>query len=100
MEIEITEVLVCFITLLTALVEIYAIPWIKSKISNAKLEQLVEFAKIGVQAAEQMMKDRKGEEKKAFVVEYLEAKGLHFDEETINAAIEAAVLEMNNALLK
>ena len=56
--------------------------------------------KIGVAAAEQLYKGQgRGEEKKKYVLEFLASMGFTVDEEAINAAIEAAVNQLNGGNL-
>lgn len=60
---------------------------------------LMEICSTAVRAAEQIFGGEKGKEKKKYAIKvvenYLAQMGLHLDVETIDAAIEAAVLEMN-----
>lgn len=65
-----------------------------------QLEELLEWVKIGVAAAEQLYKGQgRGEEKKKYVLEFLASMGFTVDEEAINAAIEAAVNQLNGGNL-
>ena len=74
-------------------------PLLKSKLSAEQLVMLKAFAKIAVQAAEQIIELVTGKDKKAWAMESLKkllAKaGLTFDEEIMSAAIEDQVYEMN-----
>ena len=60
---------------------------------------LMEICSTAVRAAEQIFGGEKGKEKKRYAIKvveaYLKQVGIHLDLETIDAAIEAAVLEMN-----
>ena len=58
-----------------------------------RAQQLEDLIWKAVQAAEQLFGAGNGAEKKAYVVEYLEARGV--DAEAVDADIEAAVLEVN-----
>ena len=78
----------------------FLIPWIKSKTTDAQRKELLEWVKIGVAAAEQLYKGQgRGEEKKKYVLEFLASMGFTVDEEAINAAIEAAVNQLNGGNL-
>lgn len=74
-------------------------PWLSSKLNPEQLNMLKAFAKIAVQAAEQIITITTGKDKKAFAMEQVKkllAKfHLTFDEETVSAAIEDQVYEMN-----
>ncbi len=52
--------------------------------------------KIAVAAAEQIYQgEKRGAEKKQYVLDFLAQNGISFSEESVNAAIEAAVNELN-----
>ena len=98
--IDITPVINAVIALLAAGVSVFLIPWIKSKTTDAQRKELLEWVKIGVAAAEQLYKGQgRGEEKKKYVLEFLASMGFTVDEEAINAAIEAAVNQLNGGNL-
>ena len=98
--IDITPVINAVIALLAAGVSVFLIPWIKSKTTDAQRKELREWVKIGVAAAEQLYKGQGcGEEKKKDVLEFLASMGFTVDEEAINAAIEAAVNQLNGGNL-
>lgn len=93
--IDITPIINALILLIATIISVVLVPWIKSKTTASQLQELVAWAKIGVQAAEQIYRGvGRGEEKKAHVIEFLNSKGLTFDEESINNAIEAAVKQL------
>lgn len=94
--IDITPVINAVIALLAAGVSVFLIPWIKSKTTDAQRKELLEWVKIGVAAAEQLYEGQgRGEEKKKYVLEFLASMGFTVDEEAVNAAIEAAVNQLN-----
>ena len=81
------------ITVVTIAVAIFLVPLLKKKLGTERAKQLEELIWKAVQAAEQLFGAGNGAEKKAYVVEYLEARGV--DAEAVDADIEAAVLEVN-----
>lgn len=81
------------ITVATIAVAIFLVPWLKEKLGAERAQQLEDLIWKAVQAAEQLFGVGNGAEKKAYVVEYLEARGV--DAEAVDADIEAAVLEVN-----
>lgn len=98
--IDITPIINAAIMLIAAAVSVFLIPWIKSKTTDAQRKELVEWVKIGVAAAEQLYKGQgRGEEKKQYVLDFLKQKGFTVDEESVNAAIEAAVSQLNGGAL-
>lgn len=79
-------------------------PW-SSPISRAGPRQqqaeINAWVKIAVTAAEQIYRGSgRGEEKKAYVLNWLAEHGITLDEERIDALIEAAVYELNHGVLK
>lgn len=98
--IDITPIINAVIALAAAGVTVFLIPWIKSKTTDEQRKELLEWVKIGVAAAEQLYKGQgRGEEKKKYVLEFLASMGFTVDEEAINAAIEAAVNQLNGGNL-
>lgn len=89
------------LTILFALVTMYVIPWIKTKVSAEELAEIIKWVKIAVQAAEMIYKESgMGEEKKAYVKTFLEDKGIKYDERQIDSMIESAVLELKGQFVK
>ena len=98
--IDITPIVNAVIALLAAGVSVFLIPWIKSKTTDAQRKELLEWVKIAVAAAEQLYNGQgRGEEKKQYVLDVLASMGFTVDEEAINAAIEAAVNQLNGGNL-
>ena len=88
------------ITVLVAVITIFVIPWLKSKISAEDLAEVMKWVKIAVQAAEMIYKESgMGKAKKAYVIEFLNDVGVSFDEQKIDNMIESAVLELKKELI-
>lgn len=97
MNVNITPIIEAVIMLITAVISAFLIPWIRSKTTDSQRQQLVAWVKIAVAAAEQIFTGSgRGEEKKKYVLAFLEDKGLTIDENSVNAAIEAAVKQLNS----
>ena len=95
--IDLTSLFEAIITLIVALISAFLIPYIKSKVSAEKLETIKKWVKVAVQAAEMLYRDSgMGEQKKAYVIEFLNSKGYDLDTDTLSNLIESAVLELNN----
>lgn len=86
------------IALISALVSAFLIPWLKTKIDANKLQTIKTYVEIGVKAAEQLYAATDGEEKKAYVINFLAEHGIRFDVSTIDQLIEAAVLQLHHEL--
>ncbi len=97
MEIDITTIVNAVIALIAAIISAFVIPWIRSKTTAQQREDLVAWVKIAVSAAEQIFKgDKRGEEKKQYVLDFLKKNGFSVNEDAVNAAIEAAVKQLNS----
>lgn len=97
MTIDITMIINAIIALIAAVISAFVIPWIKSKTTSQQREELIAWVKIGVAAAEQIYQgEKRGAEKKQYVLDFLANNGISFDEESVNAAIEAAVKQLNS----
>jgi len=86
-------------TILVAVMTMFVIPWIKSKISAEQLSEVMKWVKIAVQAAEMIYKESgMGEAKKAYVMSFLDNLGIMYNKEQINNLIESAVLELKKEI--
>lgn len=93
-----TQIISTVIALISALVSAFLIPWLKTKIDANKLQTIKTYVEIGVKAAEQLYAATDGEEKKAYVINFLAEHGIRFDVSTIDQLIEAAVLQLHHEL--
>ena len=95
MEIDITQIVVAVIGLLSVIVTSVVVPLIKSKLTNSQWESICNYAVAGVQAAEIIFNAQgKGAEKFAWAKDYIEqqcaAHGIKIDTDTVQIAIENA----------
>lgn len=95
---DITPIIQAVLTLAVALITAFVIPWLKNKIGAQNMDEFMRWVQIAVAAAEQLYESTDGDEKKAYVVNFLASKGFKVDTEELDNAIEAAVLELHNAL--
>ena len=94
-----TEIISALIGLLATMITTFVIPWIKEKLGNERLVKALEWAKIAVCAAEQIYTGPgRGEEKKKYALNFLAERGITFDEDAIEALIEASVQEVKKEL--
>ena len=93
-----TQIISAVIALISALVSAFLIPWLKTKIDANKLQTIKTYVEIGVKAADQLYAATDGEEKKAYVINFLAEHGIRFDVSTIDQLIEAAVLQLHHEL--
>lgn len=97
MTIDITPIIEAVIALAGVVVSCVLIPYIKSKTTAEQQKEINAWVKIAVSAAEQIYKGSgRGEEKKAYVIQWLRDRGITVDEAKLDALIEAAVYELTN----
>lgn len=93
--IDLTPIMEAIIALVVAVITGFVIPWLKGKIDADKLEQIKLWVTVAVEAAEQLYNGTgRGEEKKAYVVKFLQEKGFTIDPDSLDKLIEAAVFNL------
>lgn len=97
--IDLTKIIITLIFLVVTALTTFLVPYLKQKLSAEQFSEMQMWVNIGVKAAEMLYVGKgRGEEKKAYVVEFLKNKGYTLDMTSIENMIEAAVLEMQNAM--
>lgn len=100
MTFDITPIVEAVVAVVCAVVTCVLIPYIKSKTTMEQQQEINAWVKIAVAAAEQIYAGSgRGEEKKAYVVQWLKDWGITVDAEKIDAMIEAAVYELNQGII-
>lgn len=95
MNIDLTAVAEAALALIGALITIYLIPWLRRKAGTERLAMLKTWAEIAVNAAEQLYTGSgHGEEKKAYVLKFLQSKGFTIDFDSLENIVESAVYEL------
>ena len=87
--IDLTPMFNALIVLMAAIITAFVIPWIKAKATTQQLTMIEGITRTLVFAAEQLYGSGHGEEKLAYVVEKLEAKGYTADLDMIEAQVKA-----------
>lgn len=83
-----------------AIITCVLVPYIKSKTTAEQQKEINAWVKIAVSAAEQIYTGSgRGEEKKAYVLEWLRSHGVTVDDEKLDAMIEAAVYELTQGII-
>lgn len=85
--VELTDMINAFLALLAAIITGFIVPWIKAKATAEQQQNIRFWVDVAVKAAEQYFGSGYGEEKKAFVVEWLAQKGFAADDALIEAAV-------------
>ena len=93
--VDLTQIIFAVLSLMLSLVSAFLIPYIKEKVTAEQFATIKLWVKVAVQAAEMLyVGSGRGEEKKKYVVEFLNSKGFTLNTEEIDNLIEAAVLEL------
>ena len=94
-----TQIVVAVIGLLTAILTTIVVPYIRQKTTQAKWDNAMYWVKLAVEGAEKIYKDQGlGQVKKEYVEKFLIEHNIKLDEEQLDIAIEAAVLQMQAAI--
>ena len=101
MNTDITPIVQAVIALVSAVITVFLIPYIKTKLTEAQRKRIKEYIDTAAMAAEKLFAsvdgEKLGEEKPAYVAEYLKSKGIEFDVgdvyDDIRIMIESAVKE-------
>lgn len=76
----------------------YLVPWLKEKIGADKLAVAEKWVKYAVLKAQQVLWEKDGQDRKAYVTEFLKeiliAKNIALSDEQLDVLIEAAVKQM------
>lgn len=99
--VDITGIACAALTLLFAIIAIYLIPYIRSKYSKDQLEKACDWAKIAVNAAEQLAKSGKidPDERKDYAMNLLKEKNIKLDVYELDDIVESFVRELPNFIL-
>lgn len=99
--IDITPIINAVIALAAALITVFVIPWVRANTTAEEQAAILQWVKIAVAAAEQIYNGPgRGEEKKQYVLDFLAGQGFAVDDEAVNAAIEAAVAQINGVAIE
>lgn len=99
--VDLTPIITAVLTLIFSLITAFLIPYIKAKVSAEQFATIKLWAQVAVQAAEMLyVGSGRGEEKKKYVIEFLNSKGFTLNAEEIENLIESAVLELKQSQVK
>ena len=93
--VDLTQIIVAVLTLVISLITAFLIPYLKTKVCAEKLDTIKFWVNIAVEAAEMIyVGTGRGQEKKDYVVQFLNSKGFTLNVTEIENLIEAAVMEL------
>lgn len=97
---NITPILEAVSALAVVIITTVIVPYIRSKTTAQQQDDINMWVNIAVAAAEQIYRGSgKGEEKKAYVLNWLHEHGVTVDESKLDALIEAAVHALKEGTL-
>lgn len=96
--IDLTPIINAIILLLGALAVRYLVPWLKANTTAEERKDLFFWADIAVQAAQQLYYQQDGASRKEYAQFIMMQHGFDISEPEVDAAIEAAVLALHQAL--
>ena len=93
--IDLTQVIITAITLILACISAFLTPYLKSKLKAEQFDYIIMWVNIAVEAAEMVYTGTgRGEEKKQYVLDFLNSKGFTLNTAEIENLIESAVLQL------
>ena len=96
---NITPIIETVFALIAAVITAIVIPYIRSKTTAQQQTEINAWVRIAVSAAEQSyVGSGRGQEKKAYVINWLAEHGVTLDETRLDAMIEAAVYDLKKGL--
>ena len=84
------------LTIIGAIITYVLVPLYKEKTTAEQQANIEYWVSVAVAAAEQLLKDKTGKDKKAFVLIFLRQKGIKINAEQLDTLIEAAVYHLKN----
>lgn len=99
--IDITGIVVSLLVVLGTVITIYLIPYIKERYTKEQLNKACSWARIAVNAAEQLTKSGviNPEERKDYVMQFLESKGIKLNLDEVSVIVESFVNELPELII-
>lgn len=101
---DVTEIISGVITIISALISVFLIPYLKTKLDEAKRKRIKEYIDVAVRAAEQLFPsvdgEKMGKEKLNYVANMLKQKGITFDVDNVTDSIRAMIESSVNNFTK
>ena len=97
---DVTTIIEAIFALLAAVITAIIVPYIKSRTTAQQQQEINAWVRIAVTAAAQIYTGSgRGQEKKAYVLAWLQAHGVTVDKGRLDAMIESAVYNMKNGFI-
>lgn len=99
MSYNLTNVMYAVIILFFAIASTFGVPWLLQIYGAEKLDRVIKLVAIAVKAAEQIYNQSgMGEQKKQWVIKWLQDRGIRMDFDALEALIEAEVQKLNKLI--
>ncbi len=96
--IDFTPLVEALITLAAMAITVFLIPWLRERYGTEKLAKAQGWVQVAVLAAEKLYGAGKGDEKLAYVENFLEEHNIILDMEALRVLVNAEIKKMETAL--
>lgn len=97
--IDFTPLVEALITLAVTAITVFLIPWLRERYGTEKLAKAQGWVQVAVLAAEKLYGAGKGDEKLAFVENFLEEHNIILDTDALMAMVNAEIKKMETGLM-
>lgn len=94
--IDFTPLVEALITLAVTAITVFLIPWLRERYGTEKLAKAQGWVQVAVLAAEKLYGAGKGDEKLAYVENFLEEHNIIMDMDALKAMVNAEIKKMEN----
>jgi len=94
--IDFTPLVEALITLAVTAITVFLIPWLRERYGTEKLAKAQGWVQVAVLAAEKLYGAGKGDEKLAYVENYLEEHNIILDMDTLRVLVNAEIKKMES----
>lgn len=95
--IDFTPLVEALITLAAMAITVFLIPWLRERYGTEKLAKAQGWVQVAVLAAEKLYGAGKGDEKLAYVENFLEEHNIILDMDALRVLVNAEIKKMENA---
>jgi len=86
---DLTPVINGIIALIAGVISVFFVPWLKSKTTEAQWTSMATAVQHAVMAAEQLFNTGQGQQKKQYVLDYLDSKGFTVDDAVLEGTVNS-----------
>lgn len=95
--IDFTPLVEALITLAVTAITVFLVPWLRERYGTEKLAKAQGWVQVAVLAAEKLYGAGKGDEKLAYVEDFLEEHNIILDMDALRVLVNAEIKKMENA---